>query len=272
MHPRFFYTLERLLHAGVMVHVSTNGYICDNKTKEKLSEYSGQKLEFQISLDGPKEFHDTFRGVSGAFEKTSTFIGAMKECGYPITVACCISNQSFDEVRQLCQYIKKLGVSTLRLGSISGKGNAVSNNLASTNSGITYLKSLFIELSKHESNENFRIIMGDVNADKFQSQYMPNCGYGQTILRISPSGDVFPCILSDLKLGDLCTEKIIDIQKRHSRKLEKISPPCTALCAGCEFENVCNNCINEGVLNSDKLHTVCRWKKQLPRDLSWIVI
>ena len=156
--------------------------------------------------------------------------------------------------------------------SISGKGNAVSNNLASTNSGITYLKSLFIELSKHESNENFRIIMGDVNADKFQSQYMPNCGYGQTILRISPSGDVFPCILSDLKLGDLCTEKIIDIQKRHSRKLEKISPPCTALCAGCEFENVCNNCINEGVLNSDKLHTVCRWKKQLPRDLSWIVI
>lgn len=272
MHPQFFYILENLLQAGVMVYISTNGYICDEKTIERLSKYKGEKLEIQVSLDGLKETHDTFRGVSGAFEKTSLFIKAMIECGYPVTVACCISDQGLDEIKQLCQYIKKMGVSIFRLGSIAGKGNAVHNNLTSTSFGITYLKSMFKELSKIESNESFHIIMGDADAEKFQSKYMPNCGFGQTILRISPSGEVFPCILSDLKIGDLKKEEITDIQKKYSRELEKISPPCAATCKGCEFENVCNNCINEGTRNGGNPNVVCRWQKQLPKDISWSIV
>ena len=67
LHPRFEQRVKLARELDLRVTVSTNGTLIDEPMADMLSagvSYVG------VSLDGPKEIHDGFRGTDGAFESS----------------------------------------------------------------------------------------------------------------------------------------------------------------------------------------------------------
>ncbi|MDR3331422.1 MAG: radical SAM protein, partial [Synergistaceae bacterium] len=66
MHGNFFSYAEKLRRHGINISVSTNGTLIDDSRAKTLSDvgvsYAG------VSLDGPRDVHDAFRGKPGAFD------------------------------------------------------------------------------------------------------------------------------------------------------------------------------------------------------------
>jgi MoaA/NifB/PqqE/SkfB family radical SAM enzyme len=72
LHPNFWSRLALAKELGLRVIVSTNGVLIDAAAAREL----GDKASYVgVSLDGPRELHDRFRGVRGAFDAS---IGAIR--------------------------------------------------------------------------------------------------------------------------------------------------------------------------------------------------
>jgi MoaA/NifB/PqqE/SkfB family radical SAM enzyme len=78
LHPSFFAFLAEAASLGLKVAVSTNGALVDEEAAGLLSRHSSY---VGISIDGPREIHDGFRGVVGAFDASLKGIKFLAEKG-----------------------------------------------------------------------------------------------------------------------------------------------------------------------------------------------
>lgn len=257
LHPKFWDILDRSLLLNAMVHIFTSGVITSPEIIRRFSKYSEQNLVFQISLDGLEKHHDKFRGVEGSFGKTIGFTKALVDLGFDVIIGTCLDNQTFDEIQKLCKLVKTIGVRSLRLGSISEQGRAETNKISYTLDKYYKLKSFQKQLSEEENTDSFKVQYIE-DSHIIQSEYVHNCGFGTTILKIDPTCSVYPCLLCDIKIGDLSRETIIDTQKKWSRILERIRPPDSNTCEFCEKKQLCHDCIVEGMIYGSGI-SQCHW-------------
>jgi MoaA/NifB/PqqE/SkfB family radical SAM enzyme len=110
LHPEFFGLVGVSRELGLNVTVSTTGTLIGERAADILSgavSYAG------ISIDGPEEIHDWFRGYAGAFKKSVRAVEllASKGCraGLRVTLARPVLPR-LDEIFRLCE---KLPVSRI---------------------------------------------------------------------------------------------------------------------------------------------------------------
>lgn len=96
------------------------------------------------------------------------------------------------------------------------------------------------------NDDKFKVFYFEESDVNINYKYKHNCGFGQTILKIDPNGDVFPCLLSEIKYANINKMTITEIQKKYSRIWENVHSPSKLLCGNCEKIEVCRNCICEG--------------------------
>lgn len=257
IHPNFFEILDASCTLNATIHVFTSGYIVNSSIIEKLKNYSSKNIILQVSVDGLEEYHDSFRGVKGCFNKTLEFIKEMVSSGFKIVVGICIDTQTYEEIKELCCLLKSIGVSAIRIGAITNQGRA-ENVLATSASKMQIIRNLQVQLSNEEDSESFNVIFAEEALRRLESEYGNNCGMGQTIVKISPTGMVSPCLLSEIVVGDINGKSLVDIQKEYSRKFEKLRAPNHRFCAECSKEIICESCINEGLTNKKHVH-YCSW-------------
>ena len=266
LHPNFFEILERTIALGGDIHVFTSGYINNRATVEKLKAYAKENITLQVSLDGMESYHDAFRGVNGCFQKTVSFIREMVAAGYRVIIGMCIDEQDYDEVKRVCRMVKKIGAVGLRLGAISDRGRA-EDTLATNVEKMKQIKSLQQKISSEEDSEAFKIIYASDEQKMRDSEYGHNCGMGQTIVKISPTGDISPCLMSEIVVGNALSDSIKSAQLKYSRIFENIHIPSVTFCSGCQNEILCANCINEALLHKKAIKD-CRWCDEQKQALS----
>lgn len=111
------------------------------------------------------------------------------------------------------------------------------------------IKSLQQKISSEEDSEAFKIIYASDEQKMRDSEYGHNCGMGQTIVKISPTGDISPCLMSEIVVGNALSGSIKSVQLKYSRIFENIHIPSVTFCSGCQNEILCVNCINEALLH-----------------------
>jgi len=74
---------ERASSHGCRVGMSTNGTLFNSSRASKIA---GAFDEISVSLDGPAEIHDKYRGVKGAFDKAVEAIKWLRACGVRVGV------------------------------------------------------------------------------------------------------------------------------------------------------------------------------------------
>lgn len=252
LHKDIYKIIEVLQDKDISVQLFTSGYVNDDKTIKKLSSYKDKKFVIQVSVDGLAKYHNNFRGKNDAYEKTMLFIERSISEGLNLSVGISILDQKNEEIIDLVGILKNKGVSVVRLGYVSERGRAIESNIAINLSNVERIKKLQKTLQKIYADDTFRI---QLTEDFDKVSVCGNCGLGQMILKIDYKGDIYPCVMSDIKIGNYLTSNIKDTQKRCSRIFSKIQLPQSEECRQCKKFNLCNYCIIEALMYCDNQKT-----------------
>lgn len=248
-HPDFFKIINKALENDLLVSVFSSGYISNKLIIDKIMNLPRNKVSFQISVDGLDNYHNWLRGRADAFEKTVKFVQDLCEAGFSVTTATCVDKQNYNELYMLACNMKELGVKLMRISPIMNLGRARNYDKEKNLNSKVYeiVKKLATELN----TDKFRIVYFEEGEEVINFKYKKNCGLGQTAIRIDPNGNVYPCVLTNIKYSNVSKHTLLDIQKKYSRVWENLYSPSKEICMECIKEEKCNQCVSCGLDRCD---------------------
>ncbi len=123
MHKDFIQILETANKIGFSPDFVSNGTLITEEIAEAAKELVRCVL---ISVDGPEEYHDAFRGKKGAFKKTMEGIARLKEHDVTFALQFTVTRQSFPYIEWIAETASQLGADTLKLEPLFAGGRAAS--------------------------------------------------------------------------------------------------------------------------------------------------
>ena len=245
-----FEILEYAYNEGFVIDIFTNGTLLDGDDIIRLKSIWPRSVHFSL-YSHRAEKHDSITRIEGSFEKT---IKAIKSCltiGIPVNIKTPIMTETIDDIRGIAGLAKSLRAS-IELGSeITPKKNG---DLQPTKLKIIdeYSESAVIDTIKE-------LIPSETEGNTLQAGRSDLlCGAGRHSLSIDPYGEVYPCIMLQLCVGNVTQNSIKDIWE-HSESLftwrENNLRAKRIGCDGCEFTNECVFCPGEALMRTgDPLH------------------
>lgn len=256
--------IEQILEAILARHrvsIATNGMLLSESLCRKLVDWRLNTLS--MSVDGPEEIHDEIRRKKGSFrDLTATMrriIGYMREVGAlrPHThFNCVILERNYRRLSEVVEHAASLGVKSCSFQILDGSLNRTSLRLF--DEVVTDDRPLknVVRLPRAELEESLRraldaggrlgvaaafsprdLTLGDV-LDYYEGQFRMGewtCRMPWSTTRISPYGDVFPCL--NYRIGNVRERSLFRLWNnkayRSFRSLFKqrdLVPSCAGCC------------------------------------------
>lgn len=110
-------------NGDMSINLVTNGYLM---TEEIAKDLKGAGIKFiQVSLDGSnKNSHEWIRNKEGAFDKAVNAIKLLKSTGFYVGVACTPTKKNINEIDEIIDLCKNLGVNEFRMQPLMKLGRA----------------------------------------------------------------------------------------------------------------------------------------------------
>jgi radical SAM protein with 4Fe4S-binding SPASM domain len=194
----FFGIAEYAASRNILIQVATNGTLIDEDAAEKLANIGARA---QVSLDSSiPAIHDTFRQSLGSWQKTVDGIKLLVKAGVPVTLAAAVTTMNIDNIPELYELGKELGVHTFRILPFvpSGRG----------------MEALDLEVKPERMQELTEFLLGKREADgpeiapmEFECTFRPipeqgfktdsdariGCDGAIGYCTVTSKGDVLPC-------------------------------------------------------------------------------
>ena len=143
LNPRIFTIIQELTKNNIDVGISTNGFIFKDKAYHLLDA----GINFvQISIDGSREFHDSFRGVKGAFDRAIESIVLAKRMGLFVQMNTTITASNMQYIFKNIALAERLGVDRIFFRRVVATGLASQNNVIPNKTEYIDLLKLFFEI------------------------------------------------------------------------------------------------------------------------------
>jgi len=273
IHPHILEFIKHAKDQGIFVATATNGYTL---SKQKIVDrYVDSGLEFvQISLDGLNPTtHDSFRGVSGAWDKAVQAITNCVETDLFVEVATTVTEHNFSEIPSMIDFVRNLGVQWFMLYNFipTGNGREIVNQDLSPEMRDELLKTAYNENGKDEMQilstaPQFARVAESVASKKTPiipthfynpeytnenlkklADFIGGCGAGRFYLSLEPNGDIFPCVFfphdEELCLGNILSDDFNDLWKNNELLLKlRDKEILQGHCGVCESRNICGGC------------------------------
>lgn len=254
------------------VSVATNGTLITPSIGKKLKSCVDY---VEISLDGSKETHEKFRGISGVYDKT---INGIKNCvkeKLDVCIAPTVTKYNLKEIPEILELAKDLKANRFIAFNFipTGRGKNIVNQDITPEEREEILKFFYSKLLEKGYPDVFstapqysRISIMAAREDPdapvlpthfagrearealvgktgVLSDFIGGCGCGRIYCCIEPNGDVWPCVFLPIKVGNIREKSFKEIwlnspvlnELRDRSKLE-------GHCKVCEFRNVCGGC------------------------------
>jgi radical SAM protein with 4Fe4S-binding SPASM domain len=194
-----------------------------------------------ISIDGIGETHDRIRGVRGAYLQATESLEILKGAGVKdLRVAFTAVEQNLDEMEDVYELSRRLEV---EFSCVVAHDSEIyfrteGKFVKSTGTLITRLNSVALkELATSSPKRWFRSYFYKGLADYLRDgRRMLPCLAGDATLFIDPTGEVYPCNVLGLSMGNIrdrafnelwSAEKAVDVR----RKVRACSRPCWMMCS-----------------------------------------
>lgn len=270
------------------VVIPTSGYRIDEDMVTKLSQYKNIE-HIQVSLDGPDpETHNKIRGRKDSFQKATKAITLLSERGgVTVHVAMVVLPQNEDKIEDTIKLARKLGAKVFGAGRIYSLGRA-RGKFSLSRERLIALDKKVSDLSKKYSDETFHVKGRDPN--QLQQYLFPedmspdeilaygdilinllggNCGAGYRSLFLTAEGDVLPCGMMEVCLGNVAETSVEEVL--HSflvRAFRKIPSPNSETCGDCSNRFLCSGCHALAYMYGEGMS--CRWREIYEECLSCI--
>ncbi len=231
VYPRFWDVLELATAHRFSVGLLTNLTLLDEKGAERLGEIvkrKGQGFIVGTSLDGADaETHEWMRRVRGSFSKTVRAMSLLKEVKVPFIVQCSINHHNKGQIWEIARLCFELGARTVYFLVPCQLGRAPKELSPLSLSEIFSLQEE-VERMREETgwwvefdprHTPMHGVSKDGNkppSDLEVVDFPPRCcPAGITVLAISSSGKVYPCIdamdAPMVEMGDVTRERLDEI-------------------------------------------------------------
>lgn len=265
-----FFKVAKYAHErGLYVSIATNGTLLTKENVARLKEVGITYLE--ISLDGAtEETHDSFRGISGCFEKTMRGIINSVEAGMFTCIATTATKYNLNEIPRIVELAKKLGVRRVIVFNFipTGRGEEIVQLDLNPAEREDLLKYLYEELAEggiealSTAPQFSRVCLqqsliegGDVLSPthfaalnlhgkaKQLTDFLGGCGAGRLYCAIQPNGLVTPCVFMPIAVGDLRKQPLKEVWLNSQIMSDlKDRSKLKGRCGRCEYKYVCGGC------------------------------
>ncbi len=210
--------------------------------------------EVHISLYGSTaETHEKISEVKGSFDKTVKGINALTQKGIYVGVSVLMVPFNLHQLEDIVKMAVSLKCSIVRIGVTYPLGRARTKEW-----GLTQLQKEWLG----KTMENLQEIYGiDIRWEE-EVKRGNKCGAGYSRWAVTSNGDVYPCSVFRLIIGNLKKEDPSTILNSPAvRFLQELEPPRKGLCGDCEYLYVCRECHGHALNYSHHVDT-CRWIAQ----------
>ena len=182
--------------------------------------------------------HDSVTGVPGSFERTLEGIRLLVSAGVATTVQTVAMKANVNELAQIEELVQSLGARP-KIGTGMAHSKTGSDFPLQLEPGEEDLMNCGWQQHTTGSTEDYDFLL---------------CKAGKGVCSVSPRGDIFPCIMFPLKLGNL-REKSFDAiwrlePRAELRYLRSMGRSDLYVCRSCELSSYCERCTGSAYLES----------------------
>lgn len=257
--------LQVVKHAcekGIRTTIGSNGTLIDDKMAQKLRDAG--VMAVAISLDGADaETHDSFRGENGAFEQTLKGIEACRNAGLPFQLNIVVRKNNLSQVNDMLRMSVDLGANAVEVFDLVLAGRA-KDECQRMELSPTERKLVMEQLASAQQDyplvirvpgcPMYPLILQEKNIKPkhFPAEvlfripyYGRGCAAGMPMgyVMIRCNGEVNPCMLLQVNLGNIRDQNIISIWE-NSPILAKLRQRdlLKGACGECAHKSVCSGC------------------------------
>ncbi len=237
----FFDIVYYAKEKGFLFMLLTNGTLITPEVARKIAQL--EPVSVGMSLHGATAVtHDSITRKSGSFKALIRAFHLLKELDVNVMLHSILMNLNVNEaerMKELCHM----------LGAYLHIGYEIIPTREGSSAPFQYEASL-TELCENYSKDWF-----EDNSTVTETSGV--CKAGKGICSVSPNGDVFPCLLMPMKVGNLRKEKFVDIWQNN---------PCTELvylrsitwddlsnCKDCQLAMHCKRCMGVAYAETGEL-------------------
>lgn len=202
-----FDILEYAYSKRFLIDIFTNGTLLDGNDYIRLKLCHPRCIHFSIYSHIPKK-HDAITQIPGSFEKTIKAIQSCTAIGIPVNIKTPIFNETIDDIQGMVSLADALSVS-IELGQ----------NITPKKNGDLQPTALKISGEEQDDYVHFAIknLIKTVENKTDKKQVSDKlCGAGEHSISINPYGEVYPCSLLQLCIGDVTKQTIREIWDKSS--------------------------------------------------------
>jgi len=196
------------------VWVATTGFDLDAATAGQFKEAG--LFGACVSLhDHRPEVHDSFVGYPGAFKIAVEAIEHLRQAGIFVTINTALDRERItrDEILNMMKLARDLGAGMVEILFIRPAGRAIvgCEGMLATEDHRDLLEQAMVTFNKHRKFADFPVLVAPVY---FEVPELFGCIAGNERLFISAAGDLQPCAMVNLSIGNVADESFHTVTER----------------------------------------------------------
>ncbi len=235
---------------GITVVLGTNGMLLDDKTVGRIVKSGIKGVGISLDSAGPA-YHDGFRGLPGAWERTDSGIDALRKHGLDFNIQITVTKDNLSEITPLIEYAIKKGARAINVFFLvcTGRGQDMVDITPRQ-----YEQALALLVEKARFYED-RIMVRARCAPHFLriAQKMEpespllkgatsGCIAGTGYMRITPEGSVTPCPYIPTQAGNIMEDGLVRIWEEGGVFSALRTRVYNGRCKDCEHNEICGGC------------------------------
>lgn len=203
--------IEYAYKKGFLIDLFSNATLLNEEIVKKLVDFHIRS--FQVSIYSHKpEIHDAITGIKGSFERSVNALRLLKKYHISTNIKSVMMERNFQDYEGIEKLANDLGASFQTSLYIIPHNNGSKENLKNRIQNSRDIRNIIIQDLKRTKAISFY---------RKRSESDTICNAGYSAISIDPYGNIYPCNLLKIKLGNFKKEKISDIWT-NSELLNKI--------------------------------------------------
>lgn len=226
---------------GMFVAIATNGMFLSEEKIISLKKAGIDSILVSLDFPNAKE-HDAFRGAKGLFENALKGIRYCVKYNVPVILGYTPMKNNFHYLKEMFRIVENENMSAINISSYvpTGRGD-INNDL-----DVAQWKELFFfatKMQKEWENKGIRVQIHDTRYAIYNNLETTKCMAGFNQIYVLPNGDVQPCVMLPINMGNLFEEKLEKIVDSFQKDFGlNAHNKLEGKCKRCRYNAVCGGC------------------------------
>ena len=224
---------------GMSTGTSTNGYALTEQRARSLKAAGLNRL--QVSLDGTEAAHEKVRG-KGSFAKAVTAIRRSVSAGLRTHICFTAMRSNAHLFPEMLELARDLGVDGFNLSQFVPTGRGALEEGLDPSTAKWLLQTWLLAKASYPDLHLTAHSSGLAALAPPDDACRGGCQAGMSIGCITPDGDVTPCVMLPLSLGNINERPLAEIWSRSETIAALKSRDVKGICGSCSHKEECGGC------------------------------